>query len=385
MIPLKIEPAKRFWVRSVALVVLAGLGLGCGKIGDPLPPIPRAPLRFGTIEIGQEGAEIVVRIGVSRPPRVSSPLQVDLYRLIDPLPGGGRPGRPIPPEEYAERATLLVSIQVTPLPVGNSTLTYRDALPLSPSPRSVEILYAARVISAAGASLDLSEYGRIVPFWDVALPPTDLSASQEETAIQIHWTAPQETILGRRSAGEERLPGLLGYHLYRRRAEEGSAWVKLNDALLPAPPFADRQFEFGTEYLYQVRAVSGPASQLPDRGDPGSTIESVGSRELRHQPLDTFPPSAPSGLTAASIKGIVSLFWPLNLEPDVDGYHLYRTESLDAPPDRWRRLTEDLLRKASYQDTQVTIGRVYYYRLTAVDRAGNESLPSPIAEETVQP
>ncbi|MFZ4627492.1 MAG: fibronectin type III domain-containing protein [Blastocatellia bacterium] len=364
------------------LLLLAGIGGGCGKIGEPLPPIPRAPLTIGTVGVRQEGGELILRIGVTRPRLASRPVRVDLYRLVNTISPTAGEEKPILPEEYVLQATLLASIPVDQLPVGRSNLSYRDPLRPSPGARPVEYVYAARVIGQAGPSLDLSEYGRVVPYWDVALPPTALAATQEEKAVQLRWEPSGATLSGR-SAESDSLPGLVGYHVYRRTLEEGVAWQKLNDAPVPQPGFTDREFRFTIDYVYQVRAVSGPVIRLG--GEGAETVESAPSQELRHRPVDTFPPSAPSGVTVASVNGIVSLFWPLNPEVDVVGYHLYRAETEDAPASGWLRITTSPLSRSSFRDDRVAIGRTYFYRLTAVDQVGNESLPSPVASETVQP
>ena len=370
----------RWWWPLWLLVI--GMGGGCGKIGEPLPPIPRAPLTIGTVGVRQEGGELILRIGVSRPRLAARPVRVDLYRLINTISPADGGEKPILQAEYVLQATLLASIPVDQLPVGRSSLTYRDPLRPSPGARPVEYVYAARVIGQAGPSLDLSEYGRVVPFWDVALPPTALAATQEEKAVQLRWNPAEKTLSGRSAEGGS-LPGLVGYHVYRRTLEEGAAWQKLNDAPLSQPGFVDREFRFAIDYAYQVRAVSGPVIRLGVEG--AETVESAPSEELRHRPVDTFPPSAPSGLTVASVNGIVSLFWALNPEADVAGYHLYRAETEDAPASGWQRLTTTPLGKSSFRDDRVVIGRTYFYRLTAVDQVGNESLPSPVASETVQP
>ena len=370
------------WGRWIVWILLMGMGGGCGKIGEPLPPIPRVPLTIGTVGVRQEGGELILRIGVTRPRLAARPVRVDLYRLVNTISPADVGEKPILQEDYALQATLLASIPVDQLPVGRSSLTYRDPLRPTPGARPVEYVYAARVIGQAGPSLDLSAYGRIVPYLDVALPPTSLAATQEEKAVQLRWEPSGATLSGRSTEGGS-LPGLVGYHVYRRTLEEGAVWQKLNDMPLSQPGFTDREFRFAIDYVYQVRAVSGPIVRLGGEGQ--ETVESAPSQELRHRPVDTFPPSAPSGMTIASVNGIVSLFWALNPEADVSGYHLYRAETEDAPASGWQRITPSPLSKGSFRDDRVVIGRTYFYRLTAVDQVGNESLPSPVASETVQP
>ena len=82
---------------------------------------------------------------------------------------------------------------------------------------------------------------------------------------------------------------------------------------------------------------------------------------------------------------MVSLFWPSNAEPDLSGYLIYRSEDEQAPPENWLKLTPRLHTPTTFRDDKVIVGRRYYYRLTAVDIFGNESAPSPVVGETVNP
>ena len=78
----------------------------------------------------------------------------------------------------------------------------------------------------------------------------------------------------------------------------------------------------------------------------------------------------PGSTTGASV---VDLSWTINLETDIAGYRVYRGESEN---ERGQMLTPDLLRTPSYRDTTVIAPHRYWYSVTAVDRAGNESAPS---------
>jgi fibronectin type 3 domain-containing protein len=105
-------------------------------------------------------------------------------------------------------------------------------------------------------------------------------------------------------------------------------------------------------------------------------------------PKDTFPPAAPLGIVAAVQPGAtpgsaaVELSWSINVEPDLTGYRVYRSEQEGA---RGTLLTPDLLPSPAYRDNSVQTGQRYWYTVTAVDRAGNESTPSPaVAVEVAQ-
>jgi fibronectin type 3 domain-containing protein len=72
----------------------------------------------------------------------------------------------------------------------------------------------------------------------------------------------------------------------------------------------------------------------------------------------------------------------MNSETDLAGYRVYRSEQQD---DKGQLLIPDLLLSPAYRDTSVRPEHTYWYRVTAVDRAGNESAPSaPVAADVAQ-
>ena len=90
-------------------------------------------------------------------------------------------------------------------------------------------------------------------------------------------------------------------------------------------------------------------------------------------PADTTPPNAPVGLVASAGDGLVSLGWAINSEADLAGYIVSRATNAEGPFDR---LTGPGLIEATYTDTTVVNGTVYYYVVSAEDTAGNVSAAS---------
>ena len=76
----------------------------------------------------------------------------------------------------------------------------------------------------------------------------------------------------------------------------------------------------------------------------------------------------------------LELSWSINEAPDINGYNIYRSE--DAAK-RGERLNRELLLTPAFRDMSAVPGRPYSYTVTAVDRAGNESLPSAPLSATV--
>ncbi|MGE4605139.1 MAG: endonuclease, partial [Myxococcota bacterium] len=81
-------------------------------------------------------------------------------------------------------------------------------------------------------------------------------------------------------------------------------------------------------------------------------------------------PATPSGLLASGSPGAVDLDWDDNLEPDLAGYDVWRSTTTGGP---YSRLTSTLLEDSGFRDFSVVTGAAYYYAVTAVNLAGNES------------
>lgn len=81
-----------------------------------------------------------------------------------------------------------------------------------------------------------------------------------------------------------------------------------------------------------------------------------------------YTAATPGGLVAQAGQRQVALRWDKNSESYVTSYRLYRSEAADGG---FRPLGE--LTANSYFDRDVLPGKTYYYRLTALARAGNES------------
>jgi hypothetical protein len=216
---------------------------------------------------------------------------------------------------------------------------------------------------------------------------TTVRANVTEPAVELSWQAPTRTSSG------DTLPPILEYRVYRGEIDPASSTAGANDisqakwksplGLLGAAQtnsYRDAAFDFGKTYLYSVRTA------IPV---DGTSVESSDSVPAVVTPRDIFPPTVPQGLVATVIVGSptnapeVGLSWSINMETDLAGYRVYRSEQQDTPG---QLVTTDLLLSPVYRDTSVQPGHTYWYSVTAVDRSGNESAPSArVAAEVAQP
>ena len=155
---------------------------------------------------------------------------------------------------------------------------------------------------------------------------------------------------------------LAGYRVYRRLkgASFGSAPLATTtstthtDATLPVT---------GAAYYYEVRAYDKAGN------------ESTGTADQLVTTADRTAPAAPTGLDTESGQKGLRVSWSA-----VDGaasYRVYRSTSAAGTYTRVGSTTE-----VSYLDTSAAEESTYYYRVTSLDAAGNESARSATVSDT---
>ncbi len=341
----------------------------CGKRRPPLPPVERVPQRTEALSGVQRGNQVILSwpapVRNAKEGSVQSIRRVDVYRVAE------KPTAPVPltEDEFDARATLIGSVPYDQIKNAKDVLTYVDTLELAGEP--ARLRYAIRYVNSAGQRAAYSNFFLMEPAAKVAKPPTIIKTGNEESeaANTITWTAPTSNV-------DESTPvNLLGYNLYRTAAALPNAELKpLNDEPITATRFEDKTFKFGDKYTYFVRSVS--------LGTEGKPVESVDSNTLQLNPIDIYPPSAPSLAQPGVAAGRIALFWVANPERDIAGYLLYRsTDANRSKP--WTLLTPEVYTKTTFTDQNLEIGKTYYYYVIAIDNAGNKSTPSEVVSETV--
>ncbi len=197
--------------------------------------------------------------------------------------------------------------------------------------------------------------------------PTDLSASQDGEQLSLTWSYPATTT--------DIPDNVVSFRVYqvvrsgRERVTPGEVQLRLvrkseQTKRIPVPPA-------GTTYRFFVVAVDVTSQ------------ESLPSDTLRFTVEDKTPPAPPQGVRArVPEEEAVEVNWLISPEPDVAGYHVYRTTRVI---EKGTRLTSEPLPSdsTSYIDSTFAGGGQYIYRITAVDSAGNESGPGQDAQAFV--
>jgi parallel beta-helix repeat protein len=113
-----------------------------------------------------------------------------------------------------------------------------------------------------------------------------------------------------------------------------------------------------------------------DQGNSTEWVDALGAVAI-----DTASPNAPGGLKARGRDKLVHLSWARNTDKDLASYKIYRSPT---PLTGYHEMATTEL--TAFQDQNVVNEMSYYYRLSAIDLAGNEStLSDPIRATPVTP
>lgn len=180
-------------------------------------------------------------------------------------------------------------------------------------------------------------------------------------AANLVLTTAQHRVTARWSPSASR--DLRGYFVYHG---EGATRVRLTGRPVTVTQFvdsgtADQGLNPGGEYLIRVTAVD-------------SAFNESAPIEATITVPDDQPPGSPSAFTSRNVEGrYVDLAWSPSGSLDVRAYVVTRT---GGPADTGALAMHRLPATArAWRDTAVIHGRLYTYRLLAVDSAGNASPP----------
>ncbi|MET3960265.1 alpha-tubulin suppressor-like RCC1 family protein/fibronectin type 3 domain-containing protein [Marmoricola sp. OAE513] len=197
----------------------------------------------------------------------------------------------------------------------------------------------------------------------VSLPvPTNLQATPGNASAALSWNAVTT-------------PGLTGYNVYSSTDPNASpaAWTKLTSNPISATSYNATALTNGVTYYFAVTSVKA--------GDESAFSTKASAKPV--EPADTTPPAVPTGVTAEAGTASAQVSWSAVAASDLKGYKVYRgTSAADPNP---TLLTPSAITATSFAASGLNNGTTYYFFVTSVDNAGNESGKSTPASATPQP
>ncbi|MBI3448833.1 MAG: hypothetical protein HY049_07970 [Acidobacteria bacterium] len=185
------------------------------------------------------------------------------------------------------------------------------------------------------------------------LEPAGITSTATASTVHLAWTSNTE-------------PDLFGYNVYRSTAS-GSGYQRLNDTsgTIHATSFDDNQPLVSS-------GVGLPAYYVI------TAIDTAGAESRYSTPRlitagDMTQPSAPTGLTGQPEDGGANLSWSANSEQDIAGYDLYISATSTDSGGAFQKINSIPISALSYEKTGLAPGGTYYFKLKAMDTAGNPS------------
>ncbi|MFN2441562.1 MAG: fibronectin type III domain-containing protein [Thermoanaerobaculia bacterium] len=366
-------------MKTIARSLLVLLALGCGKAGNPTPPVPQIPRAATDLVVAQQGPTVILSWSFPSLTVAGTTLRsverMQVYRVVEELPvsavpeiegrEGLEPGMPRRLELFSRRPPFsdpqfrLLRQQIgalegaeIPAALSGARVVYRDNPPVQTTDGRPVRLHYAVVFESESEVSSPSNIAALVPL-GVGLPPPAATATPRAEGVEITWGAPARDIFGEQS------PAVAGYNVYRvpPASEPLVFQTPLNAELitdrqyLDVPPYGD--------FEYRVTAV---ASMEPQRseGDPAA-IAAVTFADLT-------PPPVPENVITLTEEDSIRIVWdPVEAE-DLAGYRVYRETSRGRVTRAWEPLSEPV-----FIDTILESGETYIFSVSSVDQKGNES------------
>ncbi len=204
-----------------------------------------------------------------------------------------------------------------------------------------------------------------VPFILIPKAPGEIEADVDAHRILLSWTPPTMC------CDDSPATFLSGYFISRSDSPKEESFSVI--ATIDNPEqveYEDTAVEPDRVYYYRLQCFVNPLKV------PGILSEPV---EVNN--ADRFPPEAPFNLkTAGSTMG-VHLTWESHREPDLSGFRILRSESIDGP---FLVISGDgLLRNTVYTDRAVESEKYYVYKVVAVDDSMNANVSESSEPSTI--
>lgn len=316
-----------------ALALLAS----CGYVGDPLPPAGMLPAPVLDLRAIQNADQI--EISFTLPEQTTEGLPITRPGQIDLR--AGLPGEaPFDVNRWQSGARAVDA--AWPVKPADQTTPTRIAAAIPAGPWvGKDLVIGVRLSNPRGRFAGFSRLHTISVVAPLAQPVVKTRAVAPQ-GVELTWDADLRA----------------GVRYSVRRLDEGAAEpIVLGEA--SEGRWVDSAALFDKPYRYVVQATW-------KENDISAT--SLPSAPAAITPVDTFPPAAPTGLTALLGVTSIEIAWDRNTEPDLAGYRIYRAPA----GGEFVRIAE-VGSTPTYSDRQFARNATHRYAISAIDRRGNES------------
>jgi hypothetical protein len=311
-------------IRLSMCLTLAFTAVGCGKVGDPLPPFIRIPEAASDLSVEQAAYELQ-------------------FQWTNPL-------RNLDQSTASDLALAVLMADGEVVDEVAITSAGASGMYVLPSTEliGIERTYSVRFVTTGGRSSGLSNsvMRTVVPVPGSGPAPV---ASVDQGRVRLDWQPPVQ---------DPELADL--YRVYR-------SGVLISGASLDGPGLDDTTFVEGEQYDYRVVAVRRAGDRL---------IEGVPYRTLEMRAEDRTPPTSPEGVGISSGDPVAIIRWQESAETDFVRYGVYRR---DGVAEEFVPIDDGEHTITAYFDDEYQPG--YQYAVSAFDEAGNESPMSGSAIE----
>ena len=343
-------------LRAVALLLAisaVALTAACGVKSNPTPSSKLVPATPTTVALKPTGEGMLITFNIpaaEKPGRAVE--EVKIYYGYLPLTGDPE-CPPCPPRLRKFYSVELLKGKSKIDPMEGGRFSYLDTA----APMNMEAIYQVVLVDASGRVSQASPLVR-KPRLTPAAAPMNLKATSGDNEVVLAWDEVKTTADG------QVLKDVSGYVVLRKGPE---GLKQLNERPLTMAMLKDQTVVNGKKYTYQVFAVRGYRNQnLPGQGSAWAAAA----------PKDMTPPGPPSDLAGASGQDGIYLRFTPSPDRDVAGYNVYRKTKTG----QWVKANQKLVVENVFIDKNVKPQQAYYYRVQAVDEAGNLSRFSEVLD-----
>jgi len=254
------------------LLLFLALAAGCGKVGDPRPPIVRTPQLVGDLSVSQTGYNVTLT-------------WTNPSHYVD-----GNPATDLSEIRILRNGVVVATEPVKgPGQIQTTQIDIRNSL-------DADLNFAVQVGTQRGRASPVSSAVAIHPV-DVPGVPRGLTAVFDQLRISLDWQPP------------DRNADLVGGYTVRRGDRPTTDFVQ-------SPHFEDASYENDKVYTYTVLAVRGANERIP--GAAGAMVNVTAT--------DTRPPATPGGLRFEPFEMGLILQWTANTERDLKEHLVFRSD-----------------------------------------------------------